>query len=171
MVADCGLATAGQRLLGGPYAPCELDEMDSTGSCTGSAAASSGKGSGVARRLCSHLGEQGAARGGGDETSSALGPDFVEQSNRERKRWKLCRRPRRTSSRISRRLYRPKKDLDKLMQEAPLPVVPVPQVNVSLVQTLEALTDITENMWNPDAGQPPDRLIHAIQESRAIPQT
>ena len=31
-------------------------------------------------------------------------------------------------------------DLDKFMQEAPLPVMPVPQVNVSLVKSLEALT-------------------------------
>ena len=62
-------------------------------------------------------------------------------------------------------------DLDRLMQEAPLPVMPVPQVNVSLVKTLEALTGIIENLWNPGAGQPPDQLIHAIQESRAILQT
>ena len=62
-------------------------------------------------------------------------------------------------------------DLDLLMQEAPLPVMPVPQVNVSLVRTLEALTVIIENLWNPDAGQPPEHLIHAIQESRQILQT
>ena len=43
-------------------------------------------------------------------------------------------------------------DLDKLMQEAPLTAMPVPQVNMSLVKTLEALTGIIENMWNPDAG-------------------
>ena len=47
-------------------------------------------------------------------------------------------------------------DLDLLMQEAPLPVMPVLQVNVSLVRTLEALTGIIENLWNPDAGQPPE---------------
>ena len=58
-------------------------------------------------------------------------------------------------------------DMDSHMQEAPLPVMPVPQVNVSLVKTMEALTGIIENMWNPDAGQPPKHLIHAIQESRA----
>ena len=60
-------------------------------------------------------------------------------------------------------------DLDLLMQEAPLPVMPVAQVNVSLVKTLEALTGIIEDLWNPDAGQPP--VIHAIQESRQILQT
>ena len=36
-------------------------------------------------------------------------------------------------------------DLDKLMQEAVLPVMPVPQVKVSLVKTLEDLTGIIEN--------------------------
>ena len=46
----------------------------------------------------------------------------------------------------------------KLMQEAPLPVTPVPQVNVSLIKTLEGLTGIIDNMWNPDAGH----LIQAI---------
>ena len=35
-------------------------------------------------------------------------------------------------------------DLNKVMQEAPLPVMPVPQVNVSLVKSLEALTRIVE---------------------------
>ena len=62
-------------------------------------------------------------------------------------------------------------DLDRLMQEAPLPVMPVPQVNVSLVRTLEALIGIIENLWNPDARQPPEHLIRAIQESRQILQT
>ena len=62
-------------------------------------------------------------------------------------------------------------DLDLLMQEAPLPVMPVPQVNVSLVKTSEVLTGIIENLWNPDAGQPPEHLTHAIQESRQILQT
>ena len=62
-------------------------------------------------------------------------------------------------------------DLDLLMQEPPLPVMPVPQGNVSLVRTLEALTGIIENLWNPDAGQLPEHLIHAIQESRQNFQT
>ena len=61
-------------------------------------------------------------------------------------------------------------DLEMLMQEASLQVMPVPQVNVSLVRTLEALTGIIENLWNPDAGQPPEHLTHAIQESRQILQ-
>ena len=63
-------------------------------------------------------------------------------------------------------VIRAQMDLDKLMQEAPLPVTPVPQVNVSLVKSVEALTGLIENMWNPEAGPPPDQLIHAIQESR-----
>ena len=53
-------------------------------------------------------------------------------------------------------------DLHRLMQEAPLPAMPAPQVNVSLVKSLEALTE---------AGPPPVQLIHAIQESRAILET
>ena len=40
-------------------------------------------------------------------------------------------------------------DLDKFMQEAPLPVVPVPQVDVSLVETLESLTGIVEKHVEP----------------------
>ena len=52
------------------------------------------------------------------------------------------------------------------MPEAPQPMMPVTQLNVSLVKTLEALTGVIENLWNPDAGQPPENLIHAIQESR-----
>ena len=39
-------------------------------------------------------------------------------------------------------------DLHKLMQEAPLPVMPTPQVNVSLVKSSVALTELIENMWN-----------------------
>ena len=58
-----------------------------------------------------------------------------------------------------------------LTQEATLPVMPVPQVNVSLVRTLEALTGIIENLWNPDVGQPPEHLIHTRKESRQILQT
>ena len=64
-----------------------------------------------------------------------------------------------------------KTDLDLLVQEAPLSVMPVPHVNVSLVRTLEAFTGTIENLWNPDAGQPPEHLTHAIQESRQILQT
>ena len=60
-------------------------------------------------------------------------------------------------------------NLEMLMQEAPLPVMPVPQVNMSLVKSLDALTGIIENLWNPDAGPPPENLLHAIQESRPDP--
>ena len=62
-------------------------------------------------------------------------------------------------------------DLHKLMQEAPFPVMPAPQVNVNFVKSVEALTGLIENMLNPEAGPPPDQLIHAIQESRAILRT
>ena len=97
-------------------------------------------------------------------------PDFVEPLKGERKRWTQCRRHGRLSNKRNRRWCR-SKTLDKLMQEAPLPVVSVPQVNVRVVTTLEALTGIIENMWNPGAGQPPDHLIQAIQESEALLQT
>ena len=52
-----------------------------------------------------------------------------------------------------------------------MPVMPAPQVNASLVKSLEGLTGSIENMWNPEAEPPPDQLIRAIQESRAILQT
>ena len=61
-------------------------------------------------------------------------------------------------------------DLHKLMLEAPLLVMPAPQVNMNLVKSLEALAGLVENTWNPEAGPPPDQLIRAIQESRATPQ-
>ena len=52
-------------------------------------------------------------------------------------------------------------DLDKLMQEAPLPVMPVPQVNVSLDKTLEVLTGIhrkyVENRRRATTRQPGSR--------------
>ena len=113
-----------------------------------------------------------------DEAGSTFGPedgpqhepDFVEPLKGKRKRWTQCRRHGRPSNKRNRRWCR-SKTLDKLMQEALFPVVPVPQVNVGLVTTLEALTSIIENMWNPDAGQPPDHLMQAIQESEAILQT
>ena len=49
--------------------------------------------------------------------------------------------------------------------------MPVPHVNVSLIKSLETLTDIIETMWNPDADHSRDNLTHAIQESRQILQT
>ena len=52
-------------------------------------------------------------------------------------------------------------DLDKLVQEAPLPVMPVPQVNVSLVKTLEngdhrkhVETRCRATTRSPNAGNP-----------------
>ena len=62
-------------------------------------------------------------------------------------------------------------DMHKLLQEAPLPAMPTPQVNVGLVKSLEALTGLVENFSNPVAGPPPEQLVQAIQESRAILQT
>ena len=62
---------------------------------------------------------------------------FLEPSSRVRKRWKHCRRHRRPWCKRNRMWCRPKWTLDKLMQEAPLPVMPVPRVNLTLVKTLE----------------------------------
>ena len=62
-------------------------------------------------------------------------------------------------------------EMEMIMQEVPLPVMPAPQVNVSLVKPLEALTGIIENLGTPDAGPPPEHVIHAIQESKQILQT
>ena len=54
-------------------------------------------------------------------------------------------------------------------QQEVMQAQPVPQVNMSLVKSLEALTAIVENMWNPCAGPLPENLVHAIQESRQMP--
>ena len=62
-------------------------------------------------------------------------------------------------------------DLHKLKQEAPLPLMPAPLVNVNLVRSLEALTGLVENKLNPEAGPPPAQLIRALPESRANLQT
>ena len=89
-------------------------ERGSPGSCIGSAAAGTGKSIGNAGGLYPHHGKQSAEGGGGDETVSALGtegwtkrgPDFVGLSNREKKRWRHCRKRRRLSSKRSRRWHR-----------------------------------------------------------------
>ena len=62
-------------------------------------------------------------------------------------------------------------DLHNLLQEAPLPAMPSPQVNAGLVKSWESLTGQVENLWNPAAWPPPDQLVQAIQESRTILQT
>ena len=62
-------------------------------------------------------------------------------------------------------------DLATLMKEAPVPVMPVPQINESLVKNVEALTGIIENLWNPSTGPPPEQLVNVLQESRRILQT
>ena len=51
-----------------------------------------------------------------------------------------------TSEQAQQEVMQAQTDLEMLMQEAPLPVMPVPQVNVSLVKTLEALTGVIENL-------------------------
>ena len=91
-------------------------------------------------------------------------PDFVEPSRR-------ARRHKGPGELRAQEVVQAQLDLHKPMQEAPLPVMPAPQANVNQVKSLEALTGMIENVWNPEAGPPPDALIHAIQESRAILQT
>ena len=88
-------------------------------------------------------------------------PDFVEPSRR-------ARRHKGPGELRAQEVVQAQLDLHKPMQEAPLPVMPAPQANVNHVKSLEALTGMIENVWNPEAEPPPDPLIHAIQESRAI---
>ena len=114
-------------------------------------------------------GQEGAAGGDCDETGSNLGTEdgpSASQVPSGRGVWRES-----TFEQAQQEVVQPQMDLDKIMQEALLSVMPVPQVSVSPVKTVEALTGIIGNMWNPDARQPPDHLIQAIQESKAIPQT
>ena len=46
-------------------------------------------------------------------------------------------------------VIRAQTDLENFMQEALLPVLAAPQVNVSLCKTLETLTRLVETVWNP----------------------
>ena len=169
---DCELQSGmARRARRGRSSAGTRREATST-SASGRSSSGTGKGSGVAIRMYSHLGKQGAARGGGDETSSALGPENGPSTGQISSGTRIRRQSGRENFEQAQQVViQARMDLDKLMQEAPLPVMPVPRVSVSLVNTLEALTGIIENMWNPDAGQAVDNLIHAIQESRAILQT
>ena len=147
------------------------------GSCTGSAKAGAGKSNGDARRIHPHLGERGAGAGG-DETNSTLRTEYGLSAARFRrafesreKAMQALQKAQEIFEQAQQEMMQAQTDLQMLMQEAPLPVMPVPQVNVSLAKSLEALTGIMENLWNPDAGPPPDNPTHAIQESRQILQT
>ena len=92
--------------------------------------------------------------------ASALGTENGPSAlpNLERRRRKHRRRPRRNSNKRSRT------ELEVLMQEAPLPVMPVGQ------------REPGQNFGSFDRDhrkldQPPEHLIHAIQESKQILQT
>ena len=180
--SDCALATPERWRddLSSGIASSQHSEGTSPSSCADSASAGAGKGAGDAQRLHPCFGVQSDERRGRDSTSSAHGTDHgpgasqISSSCRGGREGtkKPCSRPRRTSSKRSRRSVQAQLDLHELTQEAPLPVMPALQVNVNLVKSWEALTGLVENKkWNPEAGPPPDPLIHAIQESRVILHT
>ena len=112
------------------------------------------RGAGDAQRLHPCFGVQSDERRGRDETSSAHGTEDgpgasqISSSGRGGREGtkKPCSRPRRTSSKRSRRSVQAQLDLHELTQEAPLPVMPALQVNVNLVKSWEALTGLVENM-------------------------
>ena len=150
----------------------------SPGSRSGPVAAGTGERAGDARRVHPHLGEQGARGGDSGEASSALetedGPGTGQVSSGSR----IGRECDGSAAERAREFRASTAVGDtgpngpgQACAGSPLPVMPVPQVNVCLVKTLKALTGIIENMWDPDAGQPPDHLIEATQDSRAILQT
>ena len=155
VVADCGLPTAGRRLLG-PL--CALRaERGSPGSCAGSAAASTGKGSDVARRMYSHLGTQGAAGGGGDETSSALGPENGPSTGQISLRSRIGRESDGNFAEGTRELRAGATGGDT-------------SPNASSTSQREP----NQNLGSTDRnyrGQPTDHLIHTIYASRTILQT
>ena len=73
-------------------------------------------------------------------------------SNLERRRCKQAlQKAQENFEQAQQEVMHAKTDIEMLVQEAPLPVMLVPQVNVSLVKTLEALTGIIENLWNLEA--------------------
>ena len=146
-----------QRVQRSHSAPCEHAERGSPSSCIGSAATDAGKSIGDTRRMRPNFGEQGAAGGDCDKTVST--PGTMDQG-RDRcrlvvetgdKAMEAVQKAQETFDQAQQKVVQAQMDLDKLMQEAPLPVNPVPQVNGSLVQTLEALTG--ECLWNPDVRQ------------------
>ena len=73
--AECGLATAGRRILRSPSTPYEQAERSSPSSCISSAAADAGKSVGDARRMRPTWRKQGAVGGDCDETGSTLGTE------------------------------------------------------------------------------------------------
>ena len=158
--------------------PREQAERGCPGSCTGSGAAGTGRGSGVARRMCSHL----ESKVQQEEAATKQAQPLVQKMDQARARFhravesgekamEALQKAQETFEQAQQEVVQGQTDLDLFMQEAPLPVMPVPQVNVSLVKSLEAVTGLIENMWKPEAGPPPDQLIHTIHESRQIIQT
>ena len=165
MVTDRGLATTGWEILRRCSLPCEQAERRSPGSCIGSRLAQA-KAS-VLPDECIRILENKVQQ---EETAMKQTQPLGEKMDQARARF---RRAVQSGKKALQARQKAQENFEQalLMQEAPLPVMPVPHVNVSLVKTSEVLTGIIENLWNPDAGQPPEHLTHAIQESRQILQT
>ena len=102
-----------------------------------------------AQRL-GHRMDQGMARFRRSVENGEKAVEAMHKAQESKRNRRYCRR-RRTSTGTRRRpCFRP-----------PL----APHVNASLVETLEAWTGLVENMWDPDARQPPEHLVQAIQEA------
>ena len=151
--SGCALA-APERLrdhLWSGCASCIYREGSNPSACADSVTADAGKGAGAPRRMHPHIG--GAEGGGRDETSSTHGPEDgpgasqISSSGREGARGH-AEGPGELRASAAGGNKKAQSDLHKLMQEAPLPVTPAPQVNMNLVKSLEALTGLIENMWN-----------------------
>ena len=111
------------------------------------ALARTGKSIRDAQSMNTHLGKRVAEGGGGHEESSALGTEdgpSAGQISRAvesgEKAMHTLQKAQENFEQAQQEVMQAQTDLEMLMQEAPLPVVPVPQVNVRLVKTLEALT-------------------------------
>ena len=96
-------------------------------------------------------------------------PDLVKLSSRARRRWKHCKKRRRPSSKRNRKWWRLKRTWTSAHAGSPVASDASSTTQRKLGQN--AGKAIIEKMWNSDAGQPPDHLIQATQESRAILQT
>ena len=158
MVTDRRLATTGWRILQGCCLPSEQAERG--GFCTGPAAAGTGKSIGAARSMHPHLGKRGAGGGGGDEASSAHGPEEGSSAGQISSCCRIWREGDASAAEGPREFRastggdKPRQTCTGSCRKAPLPVMQVPQVNMILVKSLEALTGIIENLRNPDAGPP-----------------
>ena len=102
-------------------------------------AADAGKSIRDARRMHPNFGKQGAAGGDSDATGSTLGTEDGSSASQISSGRRIGRKGdggtfcKRRGLSSKQEVVQAQMDLDKLMQEAPLPVKPVLQVNVCLV--------------------------------------